>query len=410
MRTTIGDLKQYAGDPQRDHRLAADKPPAMFEPTTNNIVRDATTLFDMRQQPTEDTSSVALRWRESLLLLPTTNKMELDKWLFIARLKPTLREPLLQQLGASMSQTPRDKQPSWHKIVTMAQNIEAATTLPVEMARVQIQDQQRQWRPTPQKEDKQQNEGACWRCGGPHRRATCKFPPNICCTSCGRMGHMKKVCRHQKMKSGRPSIKQQGKPKQFGAAAAVAGTPTTTSMEDEASWDAALKVGVHLIDTMKPTMTMLVVALIMACIPTIAATPTQLKETTVFLKGLTLCEPPMGGGHLMALPPMPDCHKSRAQPVDNVVIRLLVRQHKIHRGELYAMQRIKTTRCTHLSWFLYTTIFPDQVDQGALQHDEMQMIEDAMAETRVDPSRRPPEFRNGELRFQREADMDVWTT
>lgn len=33
----------------------------IFEPTANNIFRDATTLLNMRQQPAEDTSSYALR-------------------------------------------------------------------------------------------------------------------------------------------------------------------------------------------------------------------------------------------------------------------------------------------------------------------------------------------------------------
>ena len=218
---------------------------------------------------------------------------------------------------------------------------------------------------------------------------------------------MRAVCRQQTMKSGRLGFKQLGQPKQVGTAAATA---RTTSTEDEASWDAALKAGVCFVDAIKPAMALLAVTLILTCIPATATAPVQLNEATVFPEGLTLCEPPIGGGHLLALPPMPDCHKSRGHPVDSVAIRLFVRQHRMHRGELYAMQRIKTTRCTHLGWFFYTTIFPDQVEQEALQHDEIQMIEDAMVATSVDPSRRPLEFHSGELQFQREVDMNVWTT
>ena len=128
------------------------------------------------------------------MLHPTADQMELgnlaeqNKWLFVAGLKPMLREPLLQQLGISATHMAPNSCPSWHKIVTMAQNIEAATTLPVEMARVRTGNPRGQWK----RQEKQQTGDVCWRCGGPHVRTKCKFPPSIRCMTCGRGGHMKR--------------------------------------------------------------------------------------------------------------------------------------------------------------------------------------------------------------------------
>ena len=38
------------------------------------------------------------------------------------------------------------------------------------------------------------------------------------------------------------------------------------------------------------------------------------------------------------------------------------------------------------------------------------MIEDAVTAISRNPTQRPPEFHSGELRFQQEVDMNVWTT
>ena len=70
---------------------------AIFEPTMNSIVRDATTLLDMRKQPTEDTSSFALRSRESLLLLPTT-----------AAAPTQLKETVVFPKGSTLCEAPID--------------------------------------------------------------------------------------------------------------------------------------------------------------------------------------------------------------------------------------------------------------------------------------------------------------
>ncbi len=45
-----------------------------FKPTTNNIVRDAATPLNTRQQPAEDISSFALRRRDSLLPFPMADR------------------------------------------------------------------------------------------------------------------------------------------------------------------------------------------------------------------------------------------------------------------------------------------------------------------------------------------------
>ena len=147
-----------------------------------------------------------------MLLSPTADKTKLRelleerKWEFVAGLKPILREPLMQQLGMTTINLSQDKGPSWHKIVTMAQNIEATATLPLEIARVGIKGQVEQWKKqqSPATQVEQHKKGpTCWRCGGPHVRAECKFPQSIKCNTCGREGHMWKVCRQQKMmKSG----------------------------------------------------------------------------------------------------------------------------------------------------------------------------------------------------------------
>ena len=390
----------------------------IFKPTLNNAVCDATELLNMRQQPAEDVSNFALRWRESMLLSPLAGTMELsalteqNKWQFVAGLKPALREALRQQLDMMATILENCEGPAWYKLVTMAQKIEAATTLPAEMARVRIEKQKKQWKGNQQKQEKQQTEGTCWRCGGPHMRSICKFPPSICCTACGRKGHMRKVCRQKKMtKSKRPSYKQQWKPTKAGAAAMVAGmTSTEEEEEEEASWNAALKVGLHLVDAMKPTTALLIATLVMMCTPAMAATTVQLNETTVFPKGLALCEPPMGGGHLMALPLLPNCHKAMAPPIDKINARLFVRQHKSQQGEIFAIQSIKTTRCTHLGWFFSVTFFPDQIEQEALQHNEIEMIEDAITAMKGNLTQRPSEFYSGEQQFHREADMNVWMT
>ena len=145
---------------------------------------------------------------------------------------------------------------------------------------------------------------------------------------------MRTTCRQKMVEAGGPKFGQPGRPRRPGTAAVVAGT---TSTEEEASWDAALKAGVHFVDVIKPATTLLIVALIMVCTPTMARAATRLDGAAVFSEGLTLCEPPIGGGRLMALPPMPDCHRSMGHPVDSVAMRLFVRRHKIHRGEIYAM-------------------------------------------------------------------------
>lgn len=183
-----------------------------------------------------------------------------------------------------------------------------------------------------------------------------------------------------------------------------------TSIEEEASWDTALKIGVHLVDVLKPTTALLLIAVMMMCTPMTAAEIVQLNETTVFPEGLALYESPIGGGHLMTLPPMSDCHKAMSPPLDNISMRLFVRRHNSQRGEIYAMQRIKTTRCTHLSWFFYTTFFPDQIQQEALQNDEMEMIENALIAMRGDPKQRPSKFYSGEQQSYRQDNMHVWMT
>ena len=170
---------------------------------------------------------------------------------------------------------------------------------------------------------------------------------------------MSKVCRQQKMTKPRePNYKQQCKPKQVGTAAMATGTTSTEEKEEEASWDAALRASVHFVDIMKPATGLMVAMLVMMCIPATATVAVQLNKTEVFPDGLTLCEPPIGGGHLMALPSMPDCHKSKGLPTDKVTIRLFIRKHNSKRGEIYAMQRIKTTRCTHLNWLFSFIHFP----------------------------------------------------
>ena len=63
----------------------------------------------------------------------------------------------------------------------------------------------------------------------------------------------------------------------------------------------------------------------------------RLEESKVLPDGLTLCEPPIGGGHLVALPPLPQCHKAMGPPIENVTIRLLARRHNTLKGELFAM-------------------------------------------------------------------------
>ena len=74
----------------------------IFAPTTNDIVRDAATVLNLQQQPVEDTSKFAVRWRDSLKLFPMAENIEIshlveqNKWLFVAGLKPALREPLMQ--------------------------------------------------------------------------------------------------------------------------------------------------------------------------------------------------------------------------------------------------------------------------------------------------------------------------
>ena len=104
-----------------------------FKPTMNNIVRDAAASLNMRQQPGEGASDYAVRWKDGPLLFPPTNNPEPDrpteqnKWPFVATLGPALREPLMHQLSVAANNTAHGEYPSWHKIVTLAQNVEAAT-------------------------------------------------------------------------------------------------------------------------------------------------------------------------------------------------------------------------------------------------------------------------------------------
>ena len=50
----------------------------IFASTTNNIVRDAATLLKLQQQPAEDTSKFAGRWKGSLKLFPIAENMEIS--------------------------------------------------------------------------------------------------------------------------------------------------------------------------------------------------------------------------------------------------------------------------------------------------------------------------------------------
>lgn len=91
-------------------------------------------------------------------------------------------------------------------------------------------------------------------------------------------------------------------------------TETTSTEEAEASRNAALRAGVHLVDVVEPTTMLLVAAPVMTCLPVMASAQincdgqqcdtTQLKEAAAFPGGLTPREPPTGGGHPMASPPM----------------------------------------------------------------------------------------------------------
>ena len=136
----------------------------------------------------------------------------------------------------------------------------------------------------------------------------------------------------------------------------------------------------------------------------------HLEEAKVFPEGLTLCEPPIGGGHLVALPPLPQCHKAIGPSIDNIEARIFVRKHSTHKGDLYAMQRIEITRCTHLNWLFSITFFPDQIVQKALEHIEIKMIEDAIAAIQGEPDQKPSKFSSEEQLFEREADANVWMT
>ena len=136
----------------------------------------------------------------------------------------------------------------------------------------------------------------------------------------------------------------------------------------------------------------------------------RLEEAKVFPHGLLLCEPPIGGGHLVATPPLPQCRKAMRPPIEDIKIRLLARRHSTHKGDLLAMQRIETTRCSHPNWPFTTTLFPDQNVQGALEATETELLKDAIAATGGDPNRRPSTFPSGKQQFHREANSNVWMT